>query len=122
MSVISMSPTNILRICLGLRKPSNLKYNEYIEECSQALGHAGNADSDYLIPYFVRIQQLSEEISVAFDYSTTNPHRNMDSNNFETLGLSFRQQLSHIEGTFPSKAWQNRKFMRILSDSVLTCP
>jgi hypothetical protein len=92
---------------MALRKPNLLTYGEYIEECSQLLGNAGDTESDYLIPYFIRLQQFAEEVNHAFEYDTSFHQPQLDSVRVEILLKNFQQQLNQMEATFPPEIWNN---------------
>ncbi|KAK0099941.1 hypothetical protein ONS95_013236 [Cadophora gregata] len=94
-------------ICQGLRRPSHMKYNQHIKSCVQHLSDAAIADSDQLIPYFIRLRQISDETNQAFNHDFTPHLSQLDSIRTEILGRAFEQQLDHLEGTFPKDIWDN---------------
>jgi len=94
-------------VCLGLRKPSSLRYSDYVAECSQTLADAQDAESDYLLPYFIKLQRLAEEVNHAFDYDSQNELPLLDAVRIELLAKAFAQQLSHFEASFPAEVWNN---------------
>lgn len=95
-------------VCLALRKPNILPSNDYIDKCSYELGHAGNAESDHLVPYFIRLQQFSEDVSRAFEYdSIFHYHQQLDSDRVGILSKKFLQQLDEMRLTFPPEIWNN---------------
>ncbi|KAL2068223.1 hypothetical protein VTL71DRAFT_16321 [Oculimacula yallundae] len=94
-------------ICQGLRKPSNMKHNQHVKLCTKTFADAGIAETDYLIPYIIRIRQLSEEVRQAFNYDASENLHHLDCVRIEILGRAFEQQLDHMEATFPRTIWDN---------------
>jgi hypothetical protein len=93
---------------MGLRKPNILSYSEHIEECSQILGNAGDAEADHLIPYFIRLQRFAEDVNRAFEYDTIfHFHQQLDSVRVEILSKNFQQQLDEMRMAFPPEIWNN---------------
>lgn len=91
------------------RKPNNLKYNDYIEECYWALIEANATPSDCLLPYFVRLQRLAEEVNTTFEYDEYQQPPALDTFRTSTLVKTFCKQLRNFEDTFPSEVWNNGK-------------
>jgi hypothetical protein len=96
-------------LSVAFRKPNNLKYTDYIDTCCQALSDAKETPSDYLLPYFIRLQRLAEEISTTFDYGGYQQLPALDAIRTEMLVKTFRKQLKQFEESFPSDAWHNGK-------------
>ncbi|KAH7393357.1 hypothetical protein BKA64DRAFT_84994 [Cadophora sp. MPI-SDFR-AT-0126] len=94
-------------ICQGLRKPSNMRYNQHIKNCVQHVTDAAFVESDHFIPYLIRLRQISDEVHQAFNYNSTPHLPQLDAIRTEILGRAFEQQLDHIEMTFPQEAWNN---------------
>ncbi|KAH6715454.1 hypothetical protein DL95DRAFT_460915 [Leptodontidium sp. 2 PMI_412] len=94
-------------ICQGLRKPSNMKHTQRVKTCTQTIADAAVAESDHLIPYLIRIRQVSEEVNQAFNYDSNAHLPQLDSVRTEILGRAFEQQLDHIEASFPPEVWDN---------------
>ncbi len=89
------------RICHGLRRPNNMRYSDYMEECGQCLAQTGDA-TDRLIPYYIQLQRLSEDVNDTFNYSSTTRSTPTDANHTSILAKTFEQQLSHIESSCKS--------------------
>ncbi|TVY15966.1 Transcriptional regulator WAR1 [Lachnellula arida] len=94
-------------LCIGLRKPNNIKYTTYTEECCQVLAAAQEFESDALIPYFVRLQKLAHDINQTFDYDGHQDLASLDPVRVEMLVKAFRQQLTEFEKTFPAEIWKH---------------
>lgn len=95
------------RLCQSLRKPYNLKSNDYLEECAQSLAAAAHNDTDFLMPYFVHIQRLSEEVCRAFDYDASYELPPLDSVRTEILVKAFQNRFKRMEAAFPQEVWSN---------------
>lgn len=94
---------------VAFRKPNNLKYTDYIDTCCQALSDAMETPSDYLLPYFIRLQRLAEEINITFDYGGYQQLPALDAIRTEMLVKTFRKQLKQSEESFPPDVWHNGK-------------
>ncbi|TVY32046.1 Transcriptional regulator [Lachnellula subtilissima] len=97
-------------LCIGLRKPNNIKYTTYTEECCQVLAAAQEFESDALIPYFVRLQKLAHDINQTFDYDGHQDLASLDPVRVEMLVKAFKQQLSEFEKTFPAEIWKHEPY------------
>lgn len=86
-----------------------MKYVPYMEECAQSLAQSGYAENDRLIPYFVQIQRICEEVGEAFDYAANFDLPPIDAVRIGVLAKSFEQQLNQIETAFTPEAWDNGK-------------
>ncbi|CZR59098.1 related to cercosporin resistance protein [Phialocephala subalpina] len=95
------------QICHGLRKPNNLKYTNFMEECAQSLAEAVQVETDRLLPFFIQLQRLSEEVNDTFDYNSIKKSTPTDAIRIGVLAQSFAQQLEHIESSFSPEAWNN---------------
>jgi hypothetical protein len=91
-----------------------MKYTDYIDTCCQALSDARETPSDHLLPYFIRLQRLAEEISTTFDYGGYQQLPPLDAIRTEMLVKTFRKQLNQFEESFPSDVRQNGKKFIIL--------
>lgn len=78
-----------------------------MEECAQSLADAGQVETDRLIPFFIQLQRLSEEVNDTFDYSSIKKATPTDAIRIGVLAKSFEQQLEHIESSFSPEAWNN---------------
>jgi len=87
-----------------------MKYNQHIRSCVQHVTDGGLAESDHLIPYLIRLRQISDEANQAFNYDSTPNVSQLDSVRAEILGRAFEQQLDHIETNFPQEVWENCEF------------
>jgi hypothetical protein len=86
-----------------------LKYSDYMETCAESLSRAAVAETDYLLSYYIRLQQLTEEVESAFDYNHNLKLPQLDTKRVEILLKSFEQQLHQFELTFPANVWTNRE-------------
>jgi hypothetical protein len=82
-----------------------------METCAESLAHSAHAETDYLLPYFIRFQQLAEEVDHAFDYSQNHKLPHLDAMRIEILVKAFEQQLNQFELTFPTHIWNNGKII-----------
>jgi len=86
-----------------------MKYTSYAEECCQDFAAAQEFESDALIPYFIRLQKLADDINQTFDYDGHQDLASLDPVRVEMLVKTFRQQLTQIEKTFPAEVWKHGK-------------
>jgi hypothetical protein len=99
----------VYSVCQGLRKPNNLPYREFTEESCQILAQSTVTETDYLIPYFVRLQKFAEDVNQAFDFDHHCGLPELDSIRIEILSKTFNEQLKSFETTFPPELWNNGK-------------
>ncbi|KAF4624390.1 hypothetical protein G7Y89_g13783 [Cudoniella acicularis] len=92
-------------------KPANITYNEYMSDCCEALSQAADAETDHLIPYFIKLQRLVEEVNHAFNYNTNLQLSELETVRIEILLKAFEDQLKSFETTFPAKLWDNTAIM-----------
>jgi len=83
-----------------------LKYTDYVEQCVQTLVEANDAQTDRLLPYFIRVQRLCEEINTTFDYDGHQQLPALDAIRIEMLIKSFSRQLKQFGETFPTEVWK----------------
>jgi hypothetical protein len=95
-----------------------VRYSNYVGKCSEVVSQMGGADSDYLIPHFIRLQQFAEDVYFAFDYETVD-YSDQDSARVETFGKAFVQQLDQIHSSFPTEIWENGKSIYIVSEKIV---
>ena len=87
-----------------------MKYTAFIGECCSFLSQASLSEHDHLIQYFVRMQQLQDEVVASFDYDGLNDLPKLECAKIETLLRSFNTQLQHLQDTFPKEIWNNRQY------------
>ena len=94
-----------------------MKYSTYIGECSQVLAQNGEVKTDSLLPYFIRLQRISEEINDTFGYDDHHHLPQLDARGIELLVKAFGQQLDQLRLEMPPNVWSNGKsvLMDILS-------
>ena len=80
-----------------------------MEECCKVMGHSTDAETDFFIPYFIRLQKFADDINRSFDYDETLGLPELDTTRIEVIIKGFNDQLSTIEATFPSEIWNNCK-------------
>lgn len=90
-----------------------MKYSDYMKACAQCLSETSAIESDRLIPYLIRLRQLSEEVNQAFDYDSSLQLPKLDSVRTEILAKAFEQQLDQIQSSFPLEIWSNNTFLWI---------
>lgn len=87
-----------------------MKNSNYIEECCQIFSTAQETETDGLIPCFIRIQQLTEDINKAFGYDGDHGHLSfVESTRIEFLLKNFEQKLYQMKTDFPPEVWDNGK-------------
>ncbi|KAH8676406.1 hypothetical protein BGZ60DRAFT_371863 [Tricladium varicosporioides] len=94
-------------LCIGLRKPTNIKYTSYFEECCQALATKCELKSDAFIPYFIQLQKLADDVNQIFNYDGHQEAPPLEPGSVELLVKSFRQQLVQLENSFPAEFWKH---------------
>jgi hypothetical protein len=91
----------------AFRKPGHLKYTDYVGECCTTLAEGNESPGDRLIPHFIRLQRLKEDVNVTFDYDDHEDLPPMDAPRIEGLVKSFNKQLAQLQETIPPEAWNN---------------
>jgi hypothetical protein len=86
-----------------------MKYTSYTEECCQVLAAAQDAESDTLIPYFIELQKLADDINQTFDYDGHQDLTPLDPVRVELLVKMFKKRLSQLEKGFPPEVWKHGK-------------
>ena len=86
-----------------------MKYTSYAEECCQDFAAAQEFESDALIPYFIQLQKLTDDINQTFDYDGHQDLVSLDPVRVEMLVKAFRQRLAQIEKTFSAEVWEHGK-------------
>ncbi|KAG0648446.1 Transcription factor himD [Hyphodiscus hymeniophilus] len=94
-------------LALSLRKPTSLKYSDYVGDCAQILGQLAEAETDYLLPHFVALQRFAEDVNQAFDYDSGRRPQQLDTTRVEIISRSFVLQLDQIQSSFPPAVWNN---------------
>jgi len=85
------------------------------------LAQMHKVESDRLLPSFIRIQRLAEEISQAFDYHVAFHQPPLDSVRVEILTRNFAQKLTQLEMQFPAEIQTNGNlFLFFRGISLLT--
>jgi hypothetical protein len=107
-------------ISTTLRRPNLLVYNEYVEECCRVLAGAGYTETDYLIPHFIHLQRVAEEVSQAFDYDKAFQYPQLDPARVGRLSKGFQQQLEQLGQTFPPEVWDNGKCKRRIPECTFS--
>ncbi|KIW26095.1 uncharacterized protein PV07_09222 [Cladophialophora immunda] len=96
-------------ICLAMRKPSSLAHSPHINSCGELLAGIGAAASDALLPIYVHLQRLQEDINQAFKYDRSDQEGERDPEKIETLCNRFEQQLEQSRSALPPEVWNNAK-------------
>ncbi|CAG8974655.1 hypothetical protein HYALB_00010751 [Hymenoscyphus albidus] len=94
--------------CQGLRRASPIPLNYYGEECCQILSQVSVTETDYLIPYFIRLQKIADDINRTFDYDNHVSLPELDAPRIEILIKGFEEQFKQIEASFTEEIWRNR--------------
>jgi len=86
-----------------------MKYTSYTEDCCQFLAAAQNAESDTLIPYFIELQKLADDVNQTFDYDGHQDLTPLDPARVEMLVKMFKKRLGQLEKEFPPEVWKHGK-------------
>jgi len=84
-----------------------LRYTDYITQCAQELASTKEHDTDVLIPYFIKIQRLSDDVNLTFDYDDNLQLPELDTIRIESHLNSFNRRISEVEQKFPHELWNN---------------
>ncbi|KIX97615.1 uncharacterized protein Z520_06393 [Fonsecaea multimorphosa CBS 102226] len=98
-------------ICFAMRKPNNLPHSPYISGCSELLAGIGAAASDALLPSYVHLQRLQEDINQAFKYDSPDRQDELNVEKIEILCNKFEQQLEQLRSALPFNVWNNAKLV-----------
>jgi len=90
-----------------MRKPTNLPHSPYISGCGELLAGIGAAASDALLPYYVHLQRLQEDINQTFKYDRADRKAELDVEKIETLCDKFEQQLEQMRSAPSPEVWNN---------------
>lgn len=94
-------------IALAMRKPTHFKYSSNIVDCCRLLACIPQAVSDKLLPCFVQLQKLAEEIDQLFQYSNEETLQNMDCIQIDAAMRIFREKIDHVVRQFPPEVKSN---------------
>lgn len=101
------SPLFLNSIALAMRKPTHFKYSSNIAECCRLLTCISQAVSDKLLPCFVQLQKLAEEIDQLFQYSNEETLQNLDYIQINATMRNFRSKIDQLVQQFPPEAKEN---------------
>lgn len=93
-----------------MRKPTHFKYSSDIAECCTLLTHVSQAVSDGILPCFVQLQKLAEEIDQLYQYSHEETLQNMDYIQINATIRNFRGKIDHIVQHFSPQAKANSAY------------
>lgn len=96
-----------------MRKPNSIKYTSYTEECCRFLTIAKEVETDALIPYFIQMQKLADDINQTFDYDGHQELASLEPARVETLVKAFRNSLTQLETTFTVEVWNHGKSFEV---------
>ncbi|KAL6889991.1 hypothetical protein GGI43DRAFT_416166 [Trichoderma evansii] len=99
-------------IALAMRKPTHSKYSSDIAECCTLLTHVSQAVSDEMLPCFVQLQKLAEEIDQFYQYSHEETLQNMDYIQINATIKNFGGKIDHIVQHFSPEAKANSLIQR----------
>lgn len=97
-------------LSFAFRKPSSLKYTDYVETCCQELSDAKEVPSDHLLQYLISLQRLAEDINSTFDYDNHQQLPPLDTVRIEMLTKTFNKQLTQFQETFPDDILENSTY------------
>jgi hypothetical protein len=97
-------------LSLAFGEHSHLRYTEYVERCCQELAEAGDVPSDSLLPFFIHLQRLVDDVKSAFDLDNYHriPGGPLDA--FSRVGMfleTLKKRLAQFESFIPAYAWNN---------------
>lgn len=93
-----------------MRKPTHFKYSSNTAECCRLLTCIPQAASDKLLPCFVQLQKLVEEIDQLFQYSNEEALRNMDYVQINATMRNFRGKLDQLVQQFAPETKANSAY------------
>ena len=88
-----------------------MKHDKYIEECSTLLAALREEETDCLLPYFIQIQHIAEEINYAFNLNTALELSQLDSVHVEPLWKRYGQELRQLEMSITEDIWNNGELL-----------
>ncbi len=99
-----------------------MRYTGYTEECCQVLAATQEVESDHLIPYFIQLQKLADDINRTFDYDGHQELTSLDPLRIEMFVERFKKQLNQLEKSFPAEVWKHGQLLpaktKIIANSV----
>lgn len=94
-----------------MRKPTLFKYNKQVEEVVNLLEHISNDPSDLILPYFVRLQIIFEDVHRVFRYDNPECRESepMDPIRIHEMVQRFKRELKEVKDAFPEDVRNNCK-------------
>ncbi|KAL7919992.1 hypothetical protein ACQKWADRAFT_299840 [Trichoderma austrokoningii] len=99
-------------IALSMRKPTHFKYSNSIAECCRLLKCVSQTASEEILPCFVQLQKLAEEIDGIFHYSNREALQSMDSVQINATMKNFRWKIDQLVQHFSPQAKANSLIQR----------
>jgi hypothetical protein len=75
--------------------------------CCQSLGELEEYETDRLIPYFVRSQELSRRVADAFSFDDINNGGIRGEFHINLIADTFTRELDRLQMEFPRDLWKN---------------
>jgi hypothetical protein len=75
--------------------------------CCRSLEKVEEYETDKLIPYFVRSQELSRRIADAFSYDDVNNSEVRSEFHVNLISDTFIRDLDRLQAEFPQDLWKN---------------
>ncbi len=95
------------RVALARCKPTQFKYNVKVEEACQFLGSMRDAPSDMLVPYFIRVCRIIEDIDRVFEYSNPQGVADMDDAQLEVTVKYLEREVAEFRESLPPEVCSN---------------
>ena len=88
-----------------MRKPTLFKYNKQVEEVSNLLKHLTNEPSDLMLPHFVHLQMLFEDINRVFRYNDPEARESepLDPIRVHEMVERFKREARQAKESFPEE-------------------
>ncbi|KAJ9148976.1 hypothetical protein NKR23_g4613 [Pleurostoma richardsiae] len=90
-------------VSIAMRRPVLFRFNKQAEDCSHLLSILTNEPSDLLLPYFVRLQRLSEDVYKIFHYGDCEAWtaETMDEVRIYAMVQTFLNELNQLKAAMP---------------------
>lgn len=106
----TLIPLFLNSIALAMRKPTHFKYSSNIADCCRLLACIPQTASDKLLPCFVQLQKLAEEIDQLFQYSNEETLQKMDHIQINATMRNFGEKIDQVLQQFPPEVNTNSAY------------
>lgn len=103
--------TDKTSMSIAMRKPTLFKYNKQVEEVATLLEQLTNDPSDLILPHFIRLQVIFEDVHRIFRYDSPESRETepMDEVRIYEMVQRFKRELKEVKDSFPEDAKSNCK-------------